>query len=98
MAVELRNAALLRDVRTLFGFGVGRDESDRYLLERFLRAEQPESEAAFTFLVQRHGPMVLSVCQQVLDDSPPHSAASGQFAGAVRREPFTSSRRRVPKH
>ena len=69
MARETRNAVLLREVRTLFGFGVVRDSSDRQLLERFLAADHAEAEAAFTFLVERHGPMVLHVCRQVLDDS-----------------------------
>lgn len=40
--------------------------SDADLLERFrLRRE----EAAFTLLVQRHGPMVLAVCRRVLGDA-----------------------------
>ena len=39
MAGETRNTVLPRDVRTLFGFGVVRDSSDRQLLERFLTAD-----------------------------------------------------------
>jgi RNA polymerase sigma factor (sigma-70 family) len=69
MAGETRNAVLLRDVQTLFGFGVARDLSDPQLLEQFLTADQREGEVAFTLLVERHGPMVLRVCRQVLDDS-----------------------------
>ena len=69
MAGETKNAILSREVQTLFGFGVVRDASDRQLLERFLAADHVEAEAAFTFLVERHGPMVLHVCRQVLDDS-----------------------------
>jgi len=69
MASETRNAVLLREVRTLFGFGVVRDFSDRRLLERYLTADRAEAEAAFTLLVERHGPMVLHVCRQALDDS-----------------------------
>src|SRR5260370_1347886 len=65
----MRNAALLSEVRVLFGFGVVRDSSDRELLERFLTADHGEAEGAFTVLVERHGPMVLHVCRQVLDDS-----------------------------
>jgi RNA polymerase sigma factor (sigma-70 family) len=42
------------------------DLSDADLLERFrLRRE----EAAFTLLVQRHGPMVLAVCRRILGDA-----------------------------
>ena len=69
MAREMTNAVLLREVRTLFETGVVRDWSDRQLLERFLTAGHAEAEAAFTLLVERHGPMVLHVCLQVLDDS-----------------------------
>jgi len=69
MAGETRNAVLLRDVRTLFSFGVVRDCSDRQLLERYLTADRAEADVAFTLLVERHGPMVLHVCRQGLDDS-----------------------------
>jgi DNA-directed RNA polymerase specialized sigma24 family protein len=40
-----------------------RDGSDRDLLECFAARRE---EAAFPTLVHRHGPMVLSVCQQLL--------------------------------
>jgi RNA polymerase sigma factor (sigma-70 family) len=69
MARETRNAVLASEVRTLFGYGVARDSSDRELLERFLTRDHVEAEAAFTVLVERHGPMVLHVCRQVLNDS-----------------------------
>jgi len=69
MASGMSNAVLLKDVRTLFDFGVVRDFSDRRLLERYLTADHAEAEAAFTLLVERHGSMVLHVCRQVLDDS-----------------------------
>jgi RNA polymerase sigma factor (sigma-70 family) len=42
-----------------------RELSDADLLERFRRHRE---EAAFTLLVQRHGPMVLSVCRRILGD------------------------------
>jgi hypothetical protein len=48
MAATARNAALLRDVQSLFGFGVVRDLSDRQLLERFLSTDRPEAETAFS--------------------------------------------------
>ncbi len=69
MADETRNAVLVTEVRALFGFGVVRDLSDRQLLERFLTADHADAEPAFTFLVERHGPMVLHACRQVLGDS-----------------------------
>src|SRR6516225_4312831 len=43
---------------------------DGKLLERFIA---DNDEAAFTVLVERHGPMVLGVCQRVLGNS--HDAA-----------------------
>ena len=36
------------------------------MLERFLNADEIDSEQAFTALVERHGPMVLGVCRHVL--------------------------------
>jgi RNA polymerase sigma factor (sigma-70 family) len=93
MAVELRNADLLRDVRMLFGFGVIRDASDRDLLERFVHAEQAEAEAAFTILVERHGPMVLSVCRHVLGDShDAQDAFQATFLVLLRRAGSISNR------
>jgi RNA polymerase sigma factor (sigma-70 family) len=54
-------------LETLFRVGaVGRLE-DAELLELFLRRDKA-GEAAFTILVQRHGPMVLRACQGVLRD------------------------------
>jgi RNA polymerase sigma factor (sigma-70 family) len=41
--------------------------SDEDLLERFLHAENSESQEAFRALVTRYGPMVLSICLRVLD-------------------------------
>jgi RNA polymerase sigma factor (sigma-70 family) len=41
-------------------------ESDRTLLQRFA---VERDEAAFTVLVERHGPMVLDVCRRVLHDA-----------------------------
>src|SRR5688572_4196124 len=43
------------------------EPSDGLLLDRFHR---DGDETAFALLVQRHGPMVLSVCRRVLGDSP----------------------------
>src|SRR5262249_51915394 len=42
------------------------DLSDGELLQRFARQRE---EGAFTALLQRHGPMVLGVCQSVLHDA-----------------------------
>ncbi len=53
----------LRHLRTLAARQAVGSLSDQQLLERF-RLEH--SEASFAVLVQRHGPMVLSVCRRVL--------------------------------
>jgi RNA polymerase sigma factor (sigma-70 family) len=55
----------LGTLRRLAGAGGAGDRSDADLLERFRGRHE---EAAFTLLVQRHGPMVLAVCRRVLGD------------------------------
>jgi len=52
-------------IRALAAVHTGRECGDRELLERFLQADD---EAAFTLLVERHGPMVLGLCRRVLRD------------------------------
>jgi RNA polymerase sigma factor (sigma-70 family) len=49
----------------------GGDKPDRELLERYLGHE----EAAFSLLMQRHGPMILGICRRLAAD--PHSAEDG---------------------
>src|SRR5438132_651220 len=46
--------------------GAGQDLPDGALLKRFL---DQRDEVAFENLVQRHGPMVLGVCQRVVGDT-----------------------------
>ncbi len=53
----------------LFKFGVVGDLSDGQLVHRFMTARDGADQAAFTALVERHGPMVLGVCRQVLHDA-----------------------------
>src|SRR5438309_1864582 len=43
-----------------------KDDSDQELLRRFLDGHD---EAAFEAVLRRHGPMVLSVCRSVLDNT-----------------------------
>jgi hypothetical protein len=50
-------------LRTLFDIGTLAGLTDGQLLERFMRGGREVAEAAFTLLVDRHGPMVLKVCQ-----------------------------------
>lgn len=56
---------VLRHIRRLLGQSCGHQLPDGLMLERF--ALQRE-EAAFAALVERHGPMVWSVCRRVLND------------------------------
>ena len=69
MAGATKNAVLLRDVQTLFGFGVVPGLLGCSASRAVLDCRSREAEAAFTLLVERHGPMVLHVCRQVLGDS-----------------------------
>jgi RNA polymerase sigma factor (sigma-70 family) len=64
MAVSRLSSFLHRLRRTVLVQGTG-GLSDGQLLEYFLASRE---EAAFEALVQRHGPMVLGVCQRVLPD------------------------------
>jgi RNA polymerase sigma factor (sigma-70 family) len=56
-----------RDLNTLFAVGAVGDLSDADLLGRFVAGRgEGASEAAFSVIVARHGPMVLGVCERVL--------------------------------
>jgi hypothetical protein len=66
MASGSAGADLLSQLDTLFRFGVVGDLSDGQLVQRFLSARDGADQAAFTELVERHGPMVLGVCREVL--------------------------------
>ena len=60
--------AVAQQIGTLFEEGSVVGLSDRQLLERFNAGRDTGGEAAFSALVVRHGPMVLGVCRQLLDD------------------------------
>lgn len=57
-----------QDLETIFGGGGLSTQSDGQLLEKFLGGRDETGEQAFGALVERHGPMVLRVCGQVLGD------------------------------
>ncbi len=57
---------VLRQLNTLFHCGTTGQQSDAELLERFAAGRGETAEAAFAALVERHGKMVLGVCQRVL--------------------------------
>src|SRR6516164_6113692 len=54
---------VLRHLRKVAALHTYREQSDRVLLDRFVGAND---EAAFTVLIERHGPMVLGVCRRAL--------------------------------
>jgi len=58
---------VIRFLRRTVGSPAGAEQSDRQLLVRFAQARD---QAAFTTLVERHGPMVWAACQRVLGDGP----------------------------
>src|ERR1700721_2633493 len=58
-----------------------KDLSDRALLGRFVAGEGE----AFTQLVNRHGPMVLSVCKRLIGETPCDDAFQATFLALSRR-------------
>jgi RNA polymerase sigma factor (sigma-70 family) len=54
---------LVQRIRTVAAAHTNRALADRELLERFIDGKD---EAAFTVLIERHGPMVFGVCRRVL--------------------------------
>jgi len=81
----------------LYSLGTVGEWSDGQLLGRFLAREDPaESEAAFAALVERHGAMVLRVCQKILGDShDAHDAFQATFLLLVRKAGSIRSRESV---
>jgi len=67
-----RSATRLRHLEALFHAGTIVGLGDAQLLDRFASRRDEAAEVAFAALVERHGPMVLRVCREVLRD--PHEA------------------------
>ena len=91
MATSHQKAGL-GDFRALFQVGSFVGMSDAELLERYVTGCGGIAEVAFAALVERHGPTVLRVCNDVLND--PHDAQDAaqvtflvlaKRAGAIRR-------------
>src|SRR3712207_1682052 len=96
MASGSTRTALLKHLHTLYQVGVIGNLTDGQLLERFVIRR--DAAAVFSALVERHGPMVLRVCQQVLGNS--HDADDAfqatflvlvRKAGAIRRRTSVAS-------
>src|SRR5579883_2531511 len=69
MAARSSGEALQSQLNILSRLGVVGELTDGELLQRCLGTGDGGAQAAFTALVERHGPMVLGVCRQVLGDS-----------------------------
>ena len=98
MASRSMDSAGLRYLSALYHVGVVRDLTDGQLLERFVAGRDESAEAGFAALVDRHGPMVLRVCRQVLGDA--HDAEDAfqatflvlaRRAGSVRKRESVAS-------
>jgi Sigma-70 region 2 len=69
MAGKSRASDFLNQLNLLYQVGVIGNLSDEQLLQQFITAPDEASQASFTVLVVRHGPMVFHVCRQILGDS-----------------------------
>jgi len=67
-----RHGTFLRHIHALFNVGTVGGLTDERLLEQFTTCTGEAAELAFAALVERHGPMVLRVCQSLLRE--PHDA------------------------
>jgi RNA polymerase sigma factor (sigma-70 family) len=85
MAVE-RSEAALKHLRTLWNEGAISSLGDRELLARFVAHTGDTAEAAFAALMERHAPMVLLVCRQMLgDDHDAQDACQATFLVLARK-------------
>src|SRR5580704_4002117 len=67
---RVASRSVVQQLESLFERGSVAGLSDRQLLERYTAdGREPAGEAAFAALVDRHGPMVLGVCRQLLGDA-----------------------------
>jgi RNA polymerase sigma factor (sigma-70 family) len=73
-------------MQVLFGVGTCAGMTDGQLLERFMAGRDESGDLAFETLVTRHGPMVMRVCRNVLDDPQDvHDAFQAVFVVLARR-------------
>jgi polysaccharide biosynthesis/export protein len=73
-------------MQALFGVGTCVGLTDGQLLERFMAGGDEAGNLAFETLVTRHGPMVMRVCRNVLDDPHDvHDAFQAVFLVLARR-------------
>jgi RNA polymerase sigma factor (sigma-70 family) len=78
--------ALTDQLARLFSSGTAAGTSDGELLERFRSSRDEVGERAFEALVTRHGPMVLAICRNMLNDpGDVHDAFQAVFLVLARR-------------
>ncbi len=68
--------ASLRHLQKFFSTGIDSEVADDQLIQRFVAARD---ESAFETLLERHGPMVLSVCRGVLGEHRHTRARAGRI-------------------
>jgi RNA polymerase sigma factor (sigma-70 family) len=84
MAIRL-DGRTMRDLRTLFDGGTMGSWTDGQLVAEFLTGREG-SEPALRVLMERHGPMVLTVCRRILgDDDAAEDAFQATFLVLVRK-------------
>ncbi len=64
-----RSDSVFRHVRRIFNLGAVGTVSDAQLLDWYISSRDESAEAAFEELMLRHGPMVLGICRNVLQDA-----------------------------
>src|SRR5258706_12025070 len=65
---ESTDGIVLKHLQTLYSVGAIGGLSDGQLGDHVLNGRDDTAEAAFTILAERHGPMVLRICRQMLGD------------------------------
>src|SRR3954471_19312320 len=78
--------AIARQITTLWSAGAIGEADGSALVARFSARRDETAEAAFGVLVERHGPMVLRVCRQILGDGhDAYDAAQAVFLVLARK-------------
>ncbi len=76
---SVTTSSVVRQIEALFDGGSVVGLTDRQLIDRFNDRRDATGEAAFAALVTRHGPMIMHVCRQLLDDHHAEDAFQAVF-------------------